>query len=623
MRTTVISTALVVALASLGAAVSNAQQQQNIQVIQTGPGGDLGPLQFPGPGRQQKTGTGRIKGRLLAADTNTPVRRAQVRISSPDILPKTSTTDAEGRYEFRDLPASRFTITATKPGFVTINYGQTRPFEAGKPIELAEGQAIDKADFSIPRGSAISGRIVDEFGEPVADVQVNAMRSSWVNGRRRLQSTGRTAQTNDLGQYRIFGLPPGEYYVSATLRTGGETVMLDGAIMSATFVGATSVVAGPAGGPAGPSASEPRSGYAPTYYPGTSNGYEAQKIPLAVAQDMSTADFALLPVRLARVSGTVIGSDGRPLEGAMISTTARNSAEPGAMMFPMAGSSRTDKNGQFTLNNVAPGEYTLQARGMQITTTSEGGDRMVFVARVGGGGDGATEFGSTPLSVAGDDVSNVMVVTSRGTTVTGRVVFEGGKPVNTAPVRVSAVAIDGDGPMGMMSGSASLTAEGTFEMKGMMGPRLFRVNGLPPGWVLKSVTVSGTDVTDDGLDIKATDPVTGMEIVVSQRSTEVNGGVTGSDSRAATDYTLVLFSEDEGKWKAPMTRYVTGVRPNHEGRFQVKNMPPGNYYAIAVEYIPQGDWNDPEVLDRLKSRATRLSLDEGSVKTLDLKLTGD
>ena len=621
MRTTGISTALVVALASLAGSVPNAQQQQNIQVIQTGPGGDLGPMQFPGPGRQPKTGTGGIKGRLLAADTNTPVRRAQVRISSPDIFPKTSTTDAEGRYEFRDLPASRFTITATKAGFVTINYGQTRPFEAGKPIELGEGQAIDKADFTIPRGSAISGRIVDEFGEPVADAQVNAMRSSWVNGRRRLQSTGRTAQTNDLGQYRIFGLPPGEYYVSATLRAGGEALMLDGAAMSATFVSATTVVGG-GGGPAGPSASEPRSGYAPTYYPGTSNGYEAQKISLAVAQDMSTADFALLPVRLARVSGTVIGSDGRPLEGAMISTTARNSAEVGAMMFPMAGSSRTDKNGQFTLNNVAPGDYTLHARGMQITTTSDGGDRMVFVARVGGGGDGATESGSTPLSVAGDDVSNVMVVTSKGTTVSGRVVFEGGRPANTAPVRVSAVATDAESPMGMPGGSASLTPEGTFEMKGMMGPRLFRVNGLPPGWVLKSVTVNGTDVTDDGIEIKSTDPVTGMEIVVSQKSTEVNGGVTGPDSRPAADYTLVLFSEDEDKWKAPMTRYVTGVRPNHEGRFQVKHMPPGNYYAIAVEYIPQGDWNDPDVLDRLKARATRFRLEEGAVKTLDLKLMG-
>jgi hypothetical protein len=159
-------------------------------------------------------------------------------------------------------------------------------------------------------------------------------------------------------------------------------------------------------------------------------------------------------------------------------------------------------------------------------------------------------------------------------------------------------------------------------MKGLMGPRLFRVNGLPAGWVLKSVSVNGTDVTDTGVDIKPNEPVTGMEIVLSQKSTEINGSVTGSDSRPASDYTLVLFSEDEEKWSVPMTRHVTGVRPNQDGRFQVKNMPAGNYYAIAVDYIASGDWNDPEVLQRLKSKASRFRLDEGAVKTLDLKLTG-
>ena len=612
-NTLVVTGVLAFALVTATAATTFADQL----VIQTGPGGgDLGPLQLPPPGRQLKTGTGRIKGQLRTADTNTPVRRAQVRISSTEIMPKTAVTDAEGRYEFRELPAGRYTLTATKPGFVTINYGQTRPFESGKAIELGEAQALDKADFTMPRGSAISGRIVDEFGEPLADAQVSAMRSTWVNGRRRLQATGRVAQTNDLGQYRIYGLPPGEYYVSASTSGSGEMMMVDR--VAATFVAA----GGPSSSGAGPSASEPKSGYAPTYYPGTSNGGEAQKITLAVGQEMSSADFSLLAVRLVRVTGTVIGSDGRPLEGAMITTTARNQSES-HVVFPMAGSSRTDKNGQFTLNNVAPGEYTLQARGLQITSSSDSGDRMVFTmtTRVGGG-DGNTEFGSVSLSVGGDDVSNVMVVTSKGTTLTGRVTFEGAKPSNTAPIRVAATAIDADSSIAMPSGSASLTPEGTFEMKGQMGPRLFRVNGLPLGWVLKSVTVGGTDITDTGLEIKANEPVNGIEIVVTQRGTEVNGGVTGSDSRPSTDYTLVIFSEDESKWSAPMTRHVTGTRPNQDGRFQVKNMPTGNYYAIAVDYIATGDWNDPDVLQRLKSRATRFSLEEGATKTLELKLSG-
>jgi len=136
------------------------------------------------------------------------------------------------------------------------------------------------------------------------------------------------------------------------------------------------------------------------------------------------------------------------------------------------------------------------------------------------------------------------------------------------------------------------------------------------------VTVNSTDVSDTGIDIKGNEPVSGMEIVVTPKTTEVNGGVTGSDSRPATEYTLVIFSEDDTKWTAPTTRWVTGVRPNQDGRFQVKNLPAGNYLAVAVDYIATGDWNDPEVLEKLKSRATSFRLDEGSVKTLDLKLSG-
>ena len=158
---------------------------------------------------------------MLASDGAGPIRRAQVRISGPDVAPKAALTDAEGRFEFRELPAGRFTLQATKSGFVNVQYGQTRPFESGKPIELADKQSLDNADISMPRGSVIAGRIVDEFGDAIPDVSVTAMRQTWQNGRRRLvPSPGRVAQTNDLGQFRIYGLPPGDYYVSATLRSG-------------------------------------------------------------------------------------------------------------------------------------------------------------------------------------------------------------------------------------------------------------------------------------------------------------------------------------------------------------------------------------------------------------------
>ena len=150
------------------------------------------PIQFPGMGpRQTKTGTARIRGRVMSAETGGAVRRAQVRITGPDIASKSAMSDAEGRYEFRDLPAGRFNLSATKSGFVTVQYGQTRPYESGKSIELVEAQVLDKADIAMPRGSVIAGRVLDEFGDPVADAMVNALRSAWTGGRRRLQPSGR------------------------------------------------------------------------------------------------------------------------------------------------------------------------------------------------------------------------------------------------------------------------------------------------------------------------------------------------------------------------------------------------------------------------------------------------
>src|SRR4029079_1884247 len=142
-----------------------------------------------------------------------------------DIGSKAAMTDAEGRYEFRDLPAGRFNLSVTKSGFVSMQYGQSRPFEPGRPIELTDAQVMDKADVALPRGSVLAGRVVDEAGEAVAEADVTAMRMQYQNGRRRLVPSGRNASTNDLGQFRIYGLPPGEYYVSATLRSAGMVLI--------------------------------------------------------------------------------------------------------------------------------------------------------------------------------------------------------------------------------------------------------------------------------------------------------------------------------------------------------------------------------------------------------------
>src|SRR5262249_2992774 len=154
--------------------------------------------------------------------------------------------------------------------------------------------------------------------------------------------TGRTAQTNDLGQYRIYGLPPGDYYVSATFRSGDATIMDLAGGAGGGGMAFTASVAGPGGG-AGPSASNSNSGYAPTYFPGTINGADAQKLMLVVGQEAQNTDFALLPVRLAKVTGSVISSDGKPMDGAMVNAVPRGGDFGSFMGFGNA--ARTDKNG--------------------------------------------------------------------------------------------------------------------------------------------------------------------------------------------------------------------------------------------------------------------------------------
>lgn len=175
---------------------------------------------------------------------------------------------------------------------------------------------------------------------------------------------------------------------------------------------------------------------------------------------------------------------------------------------------------------------------------------------------------------------------------------------------------------GMPGGSASLTPDSTFEIRGLSGTRLIRPTGLPAGWVLKSVTVDGADVTDTGIAIKPNQPVAGIEVTLTSKSTSVTGGVTAG-SEPATDYTIVIFAEDAEKWTAPMTRHVAFARPNQEGRYRIRDLPAGSYYAIAVPYIAQGEWNDPDVLGRLKANATRFTLAEGEAQTLDLKLSAN
>jgi hypothetical protein len=533
----------------------------------------------PSPGRPQMpardaapepTGTAVIRGRVVAADLGTPLRRAQVRLSSAEVrVMRMTSTDGEGRYEFRDLPAARYNLQASKGGYVSVQHGQRRVLEAGRPIQLGDGQVQDKVDVVLPRGGVIAGRITDEFGEPVADAMVHASTYRYISGRRRLAPAGPPRASNDIGEYRLFGLPPGEYYLSAVAR-------------SMSF---------------GDSQSDDTSGYAPTYYPGTVSIAEAQRISVGVGLE-AHADFMLIPTRTARITGVVVDSAGKPYAGGMIMVMPAN-PESG-MMFG-AGGSPIKPDGSFSISNLAPGEYILNVRPM-------------------GGPMGEGEFASVPVTVSGADMTGLTIRTGLGATVRGRIVTDGGAPTfRPEMVRVMATPAAPDpGPI-MGRAPSQAKEDWTFELRGLSGKCLFRATS-PPGWMLKAVHLDGVDITDTPTDLTGVTEVTGLEITLTNRLTHVTGGVTDDRGAALKDYSVVVFATDPERWGG-QSRFLRSARPDQDGRFQIQGLPAGEYFAVAVEYIQLGDWMDPEVLEQLRFRATRFSLGDGENRNLDLRLS--
>ena len=154
--------------------------------------------------------TSSIKGLVTAADTGAPVRGAEVRLSSRGSYNRLVTTDADGAYRLSDLPAGEYRLTVSRTGYTSLVFGQRRPLEAPTTINLSEGETFT-ANLALTRGGAIRGRVIDQFGDPIAGTRVQVLRSRMVRGQRRLQSMGPGDQTDDMGEFRVYGLPAGDY----------------------------------------------------------------------------------------------------------------------------------------------------------------------------------------------------------------------------------------------------------------------------------------------------------------------------------------------------------------------------------------------------------------------------
>lgn len=500
------------------------------------------------------------RGTVVDAASGKPLAMVRMRLATvkPGATPDHfARTDPEGRYEFRDVAPGPVHITASKARYVTLQHGQALPATSGRPIDVTAGAVLERIDFALPRASAITGRIVDEFGEPMDRASVSALRMRYVNGRRQLAQVA-MASTNDNGEYRIPALQPGSYYVVAAERTVGF-----GASMEADI------------------------GFARTAFPAATTTEGARAVDVRAGLDTVGVDVALVPARTATLTGLVFGRDGQPASNAWAVLQAVG-AGPGT---GLGGDMRTGPDGRFEFPRVLTGRYDLHVRA-----------------------SGNREGAILPLVVSDDLELVVAMVSGR---MTGRISPPEGATAAPASVTIAIEPVTETNTFGTGFGG-SPKGDWTFDFDFLIGPRVVRARVLPEGWYLRGVYRGGTEVTDEVFTFTGNDVVDDVEIVLTTEAAEVTGTIAGADGQPCGTCTAVVFAEDPSRWRLP-SRFIHAAKPDQTLAFRLNGLPPAQYLVAAVEEVEDGEWLDPEFLDRLRSRAERLDLRTAGTVTVTLK----
>jgi hypothetical protein len=589
------------------------------------------------------TGTGVIAGTVVTDDADArPVARAMVSLSTPNNpFGRITLTNAEGQFVFADLPAGRYgRLSVSKPGYIATYYGAKRPgyFAQGIALALAEGERLTNLNLRLTRGSVITGTVTDESGRPQPNAQVLASTVTIVDG---LRVTNRSfvmyANTDDLGAYRAYGLPEGEYVISATV--GGISARVPVHLTTKEEVQWAERLArgSPATAPAGSPAVSPPLGqtvtYSPTYHPATPDLQSATIITLGRAEERADVNLTIRFVPTAKVEGVLLTVDGRPASGGEIRLLSQTPATGMlAMELGMFTVVRSDAAGRFSFGGVTPGRYAVTAR-------AASGAAGTVPAPAPPAGRGAAPqldlWASDDVTVDGRDVAGLSLRLGPGMTVSGRVVFpESSLPPPPDLTRVQVrLMMPATGATRLGVSPAPVRADGTFTFTGVL-PGTYRVvamvlGQLPPSmtgrpsWTPRSATLDGRDVMDQPLDVRPGDAIDDLVVSFTDRVTEVAGSLVDAAGRPAPEFFVMIFSTDRRAWFQGSRRLLPQpIRPDTAGRFTATTLPPGEYYLCALTDFSPVDTYSPSFLDQLVPSSIKVTLVEGQKTTQDLKLAG-
>lgn len=563
--------------------------------------------------------SGTVSGSLTAADTGLPVRKAQMRLvrAAPRAV-LTTTTDGDGRWTFADVAPGDYTLSATRPGFIEAVFGARRPGPAapGTAIIVAAGQKIEGLAMTLPRGGVISGVVVDEFGDPAYLVQVQALRYVFRNGERVVE-TAAAAFTDDLGAYRVSGLPPGTYLLIAVPR---DTVAMMTGRAEAIRQRAMQVQAAAQDGSPGARAMAaniedarragsgappvPNRGYVPMYHPASPLVSGAVNVRIGLGQHVAGIDVRLAVVDTGTITGRLLAVDGQPVPGnVQLVDPAMPVSGVGALFAPV------DPRGGFSIGGVVPGAYVVRGHNSPPGTI--------------GAAPGGTFQISGPLavSVAGGETVDVEVRVQPGSLVSARLSWEGvDVPFDRSRVRVSleplTTASDWEVPVPVSLPDAENRVTWSDVPAGRYRAL---VNGLPGGWSLASAVFDGVDAADVPIAIEAGTPLTDGVLTFTNRTGLLEGVVRTAQSSPAPREFVVLFPTDP-KMHVARSRRIRVALTGRDGAYSFTNLPPGEYGVASLSDFESGQEFDPAFLARVTPLAATITIGPGARAVEDLRV---
>jgi Carboxypeptidase regulatory-like domain len=489
-----------------------------------------------------------VSGRVVTAADAIPLKSARVVLISEQKQDSATTrafaatSDGEGRFTIKDVPAGRYQFFASHTGYVNQPY-QSNGTEKGALLSLRAGQQIKDVLFRMIPAAVITGRITDEDGEPMESIQVVALQrpteeqledNSWLQGGQLTPADG--VQTDDRGEFRLFGLKPGEYFV----RAEGELSQNNFGFLSNDLE--ARLLLG--------------SQYAPVYYPGVTQLSQAETVMASPGAEVE-ANFTLRRTRMVEISGKVIGPDGKPPTNAYVTII-----EPKSLDFNFNHGTSPDKNGDFKLKGIPPGSYVLIAE-----------QQRDF--------EGSGEYHAQQnIEVGEDNMDSVTLVLGRGTKISGQVMLNRGS--NQAErMSVNFFSRDAD----LFGGSARVKKDGSFEMLDVAdGTYALDVDGLEEGYYVQSARAGRDDILTNGLQVDKEKGVGAIQIVIGKATARLEGLVS-EDGAPLVGARVRITPVPETPYNRVSAHSTT---TDQSGRFIFAAIGPGKYKIVAKSLLQNG-----------------------------------